>query len=63
MKVTQCQGDGQGSCKGCEDKGKWNRVWTSMLYKVEGLEGCYCSSCIKELESKAYTLMQMEFED
>ena len=49
MKITQCQGEGQGSCKRCDDKGKWNRVWTSMLYKIEGLDGCYCSSCVKEL--------------
>ena len=45
MKVTQCTGEGQGSCKRCSDKGKWNRNWMCFLYKIEGYEGCYCSDC------------------
>lgn len=49
MKVTQCTGEGQGSCKRCSDKGKWNRIWCCFLYKIEGLEGCYCSDCVKEI--------------
>lgn len=49
MQITRCKGEGQGSCKGCSDKGIWNRHWMTMLYKVEGLEGCYCSRCIKEM--------------
>ena len=51
MKVTQCKGDGQGSCKRCSDKGKWNRTWMCFLYKIEGYEGCYCSNCVKELQA------------
>ena len=47
MKVTQCTGEGQGSCKRCSDKGKWNRNWMCFLYKIEGYEGCYCSDCVK----------------
>ena len=47
--VTQCQGEGQGSCKRCSDQGIWNRHWMSMLYKIEGYEGCYCSYCVKEI--------------
>lgn len=50
MKVTQCKGDGQGSCKRCSDKGKWNRTWMCFLYKIEGYEGCYCSDCVKEIQ-------------
>lgn len=49
MKVTKCTGEGQGSCKRCSDKGKWNRIWCCFLYKIEGLEGCYCSDCVKEI--------------
>lgn len=49
MKVTKCQGEGQGICKRCSDKGKWNRIWTSMLYEIEGMKGCYCSDCVAEI--------------
>lgn len=49
MKVTKCTGEGQGSCKRCSDKGKWNRMWCCFLYKIEGYEGCYCADCIKEI--------------
>lgn len=49
LKIIQCEGNRQGSCKGCEDKGIWNRSWTCFLYKIEGLEGCYCRKCVKEI--------------
>lgn len=52
MKVTQCIGNGQGECKRCSDNGKWNRVWTSMLYKIEGLEGCYCGKCVNDIKQE-----------
>lgn len=48
-KITQCQGEGQGSCKRCNDKGIWNRKWMCFLYRIEGLEGCYCRECVKEI--------------
>lgn len=48
-KITQCQGEGQGSCKRCNDKGIWNVNWMCFLYKIEGLEGCYCEKCVKEI--------------
>lgn len=48
--VTQCQGEGQGSCKRCTDNGKWSRTWMSLLYKIEGIDGCYCSDCVKAIE-------------
>lgn len=57
MKITQCKGEGQGSCARCDSKGIWNRHWCSMLYKIEGLEGTYCSKCVKEIKegkSKCY---------
>lgn len=50
MKVTQCKGEGQGSCKRCSDKGKWNRTWTRFLYKIEGYEGYYCGDCVKDIQ-------------
>lgn len=49
LKITKCTGEGQGSCKRCNDYGIWNRHWMSMLYKIEGYEGCYCSYCVKEI--------------
>jgi len=48
-KVIPCTGEGQGSCKRCEDKGIWNRTWMCFLYRIEGLEGCYCEKCVKEI--------------
>lgn len=27
LKITKCKGEGQGSCKGCDNKGIWNRNW------------------------------------
>lgn len=47
--VTKCTGEGQGSCKRCSDKGKWNRHWMCFLYEIEGYEGCYCGDCVKEI--------------
>lgn len=52
MNITKCKGVGHGSCKRCTDNGKWNRVWMSFLYKIEGLEGCYCSDCTKEIQNE-----------
>lgn len=49
LKITQCKGEGQGSCKMCADNGKWNRNWMCFLYKIEGYEGCYCSECVKKI--------------
>lgn len=49
VKVTCCEGEGQGSCKRCVDKGIWNRMWMSFLYKIEGLEGYYCAKCVDEI--------------
>lgn len=49
MKVTKCTGEGQGSCKRCSDKDKWNISWMCFLYNIEGYDGCYCSDCVKEI--------------
>ena len=46
------RGEGQGSCKRCNDHGLWNRYWMSLLYKIEGYEGCYYSECVKRIVVK-----------
>lgn len=50
MKVTQCKGEGHGSCRRCSDKGIWNIKWMCFLYEIEGYEGCYCRDCVKEIQ-------------
>lgn len=52
MKITTCKGEGLGSCTNCDKNGKWNRIWMSMLYKIEGMDGIYCSDCVKEITGK-----------
>lgn len=49
IKYHCCPGEGQGSCKRCSDNGKWNRVWMSMLYEIDGYDGCYCFDCVKAI--------------
>ena len=52
MKITRCQGEGQGSCKRCKDSGKWNRSWMCFLYKINGLDGCYCKECVEAIKKE-----------
>lgn len=52
MKVTKCTEEGQGSCKRCLEKGKWNINWMCSLYKIEGYDDYYCSSCVKEIRKE-----------
>ncbi len=51
IKITQCKGEGQGSCKMCSDNGKWNMNWMCFLYKIEGYGGCYCSDCVEKIKN------------
>lgn len=37
MKVTKCTGEGQGSCKRCLEKGKWNINWMCFFIQNRGL--------------------------
>lgn len=62
LKITQCKGEGQGSCKRCDDHGVWNRYWMSMLYKIEGYEGCYCSECVKKIKDEEDRMSKVEIE-
>lgn len=48
-KSYMLRGRRSGSCKRCVDKGIWNRMWMSFLYKIEGLEGYYCAKCVDEI--------------
>lgn len=50
INANKCTGEGQGTCKMCFDNGKWNRAWMCFLYKIEGLEGCYCFDCVKKIQ-------------
>lgn len=52
MKITKCKGEGHGSCKRCNDNGKWNRMWMCFLYRIEGKDGIYCNDCVKELQKE-----------
>lgn len=52
LKITRCSGNGQGSCKRCEDNGIWNRHWMTMLYKIEGFDGCYCPKCVEAIKEE-----------
>lgn len=49
MNVRRCDGEGQGSCTRCEERGKWNRSWMHFLYEVEGQPGIYCLKCVGEI--------------
>lgn len=55
IKVTQCKGEGQGTCKICN-----NRNWMCFLYKIEGYEGCYCSDCISSIKKKNFITFKNE---
>ena len=59
IKVTQCKGEGQGSCKRCADNGKWNISWMCFLYEIDGYDGCYCSNCVKEIAKE--TAKEIEY--
>lgn len=50
--MRNCTGEGQGSCKRCLDNGKWNSYWMCFLYKVDGVDGCYCRDCAKIIEEE-----------
>lgn len=37
MKVTQCTGEGMGSCKRCSDNGKWNMNWMCFYTRLRAM--------------------------
>lgn len=52
LKITQCKGEGFGSCKMCKDNGKWNMNWMCFLYDVAGYDGHYCWDCVKKIQAE-----------
>ncbi len=50
LKITRCTGEGQGECARCKRLKGWNRVWMSMLYRIDGFDGVYCSLCVQEIK-------------
>lgn len=54
MKITQCEGEGQGSCRRCNERGIFNRQWMIFLYEIYGYEGCYCGKCVNEILANHY---------
>lgn len=45
MKITVCEGNGQGICSRC------GRVaWMPLLCKIENVPGHYCSNCVRKNE-------------
>lgn len=49
LKIRQCEGNGLGSCTLSEMRGKWNRAWMEFIYKIEGIDDCYCYKCVQEI--------------
>ena len=50
FKVNKLYGEGMCSCRGCEQKTGWNRIWTSWCYEYKG--DIYCYRCIREILAK-----------
>ena len=49
MRITKAIGNGQSECKRCHDNNIWSLTWTSMLYRIEGMERLYCYNCVQEI--------------
>lgn len=49
INIKQCEGECQGSCSMCDEMGIWNRSWMCFLYKIKGMNGCYCSNCVNRI--------------
>ena len=52
LKITKCVGEGQAECKRCAEIKGFNRNWVSMMYKIDGYDGCYCSDCVETMERR-----------
>lgn len=55
MKITKCEGNGQGICNRCG-----NIVWMTLLCKIENVQGIYCSNCVRKMKSLV-EVKDMEF--
>lgn len=60
MRLIKATGEGQSSCKRCDGMGKWNRCWSSMMYRIEKPDGglypnYYCGECAAVLREMPYS--------
>lgn len=46
MKITACEGNGQGICSRCH-----NIIWMTLLCKIENVPGNYCCNCVRKMKS------------
>lgn len=57
MKITKCEGNGQGVCKACG-----NITWMTLLYKIENVQGIYCSSCVRKMKLLIKDLVEFDYD-
>lgn len=47
--VKRCTGNGLSSCTRCRRLGRYSLMWDSFLFQIDGIEGRYCSDCVKAI--------------
>ena len=52
LKITRCTGEGQGECVRCKRLKGWNRIWMSLLFRIDGVDGLYCFDCVREIRKE-----------
>lgn len=56
IKVKQCDGNGLSECKRCKSLGLYSLAWDTWFYRVEGMQGRYCISCIDKITGGDYEI-------
>lgn len=56
MKITKCEGNGQGICNRCG-----NIVWMTLLSKIENVQGIYCSNCVRKMNLLIKDLVEFDY--
>jgi hypothetical protein len=56
MKITPCNGNGQGTCLRCGDI-----TWMTLLYKIENVPGLYCSKCVRDMNLLIKDLVEFDY--
>lgn len=56
MKITKCEGNGQGICNRCG-----NIVWMTLLCKIENVQGIYCSNCVRKMNLLIKDLVEFDY--
>lgn len=57
MKITKCDGNGQGVCSRCG-----NIVWMSLLNKIENVSGLYCPNCVRKMNLIIKDLVEFDYD-